>query len=472
MKRLIILFLLLGTIPAVSFGQNDSTYFLQGNIRNYDQSSFNLVNEGFFEWKDYNILVDNKGNFSKKIRTEGIQNFILRLNNETITLFAVPGDTITLKWDNKNIAKTLTVRGKSKERTMELQTKIELFYLAQKISDGPDQKTSDTAKYRAINNAFNQEIMYIHGVPHTENFDKIAYDIYYKYMNMLLSARLHDKFKLTITDNLVRDAINKKIPTVLLDYKLINEFAFNKSALYRKFIYDWVRLYRIFDGAVAINSIKSNHVKTHYLLGQAVIDIQRIKDWYAAVLIKDGFESSEFSNTVEIYNQYLQEGKTPEFKVQLTKYYTNLKNLSPGQSAPGFSLKDMDGNTVSLNDFLGKLVYIDFWGVHCGPCRKDILDNGFAVHEKYKDKEVVFVNICTDETEKPWKKATGSLNLKGVNLIVEKPNDSAVSKDYNVNSIPRYVLVGKDGKIILSTAPGLWELARETENILDVSLKN
>ncbi|MEJ7558075.1 MAG: TlpA disulfide reductase family protein [Pedobacter sp.] len=295
----------------------------------------------------------------------------------------------------------------------------------------------------------------------------------YKYMGLLVDAKLIDKYKLTIADPIVKEALNKNISSSLLDYKLLNEIAFNKSTNYRKFLFEWIRFQGLFNGHLALEKSEQtpNFIKSQYLMGQAFLNIRRIRDWYGAMIIKDGFEGSEYTNTLEIYNRYLLETADSDLKKNLIKYYSNLKNLSVGQPAPGFTLNDTNGKMVSLSDFNGKVVYIDFWGVHCGPCRLDILENSAKVHEKYKEKDVIFLNICTDETEQPWKKAIASLNLNGVNLITENANNSGVSKDYNINSIPRYVVIDRGGKIVSSAAQGLWDLLPENENILDLALK-
>lgn len=463
-------------LPLLSNAQTDSTYLLRGNIKNYTDSYFEISNDGFFGSRAYNIVVDQKGNFSRRISTEGLQDLYIYLNDESIKLFVLPGDTITLNWDRKDFFNTLTVQSPSKERNMELNFMLERFRFnkAGKQAAKNDKKLGDSASFKLINAAYNADLVSLNKLVKTDNFDKMAYDCYYGHLNRLVFDRLFEKFKLSIEDKILQDSLAKKLPLIFLNYKILNEWAFVKSAEYRQFLYDWIRLYRIFDGSMSSagnTGRKANFLKPHYFLGQGLIDIQRIQDWYLAKLIKDGFQDSAFENAVEMYNRFMTDCKTPEFKEQLTKHYTSLKNLSPGQPAPAFALKDTNGKTVSLADLKGKVVYIDFWGVYCGPCRTDILNNGVAVHNKYKEMNVVFVNICVDETEVPWKKAIADLKLTGVNLIVDVPYNSKIEKDYNVNAIPRYVLIGKDGRIITSNAPGLWELIGTAENILDKSLK-
>jgi hypothetical protein len=80
-----------------------------------------------------------------------------------------------------------------------------------------------------------------------------------------------------------------------------------------------------------------------------------------------------------------------------------------------------------------------------------------ALHEKYKNKNIVFINICVDSDEKTWKGSIKELNFTGINLIAEGWIKPPVCKAYNVNGIPHYFLIDADGKIINNNSPTLSE---------------
>ncbi len=173
-----------------------------------------------------------------------------------------------------------------------------------------------------------------------------------------------------------------------------------------------------------------------------------------------------------MYKQAANTITAPYLKDTLQKFYTAIKRLKPGNPAPGFSLKNDQGKLVSLSDFKGKVVYIDFWGVGCGPCIYDIKNHVPQLHEHYKGKDVVFISICVDSKEKEWKEALKQYKLDGVNLTAEGWVDHPVCKAYNINGIPHYVLIDKSGKISNNNAPWASHLDLASgKNAIDLLLK-
>ena len=70
-----------------------------------------------------------------------------------------------------------------------------------------------------------------------------------------------------------------------------------------------------------------------------------------------------------------------------------------GNTAPDFTLKDLNDNDVSLGDFKEKVILINFWATWCPPCKEEIPSLN-QLYEKYKDKDFVLISISTDDSKK------------------------------------------------------------------------
>tara|TARA_Y100000385_G_C12998505_1_gene596046 strand:+ start:849 stop:1241 length:393 start_codon:yes stop_codon:yes gene_type:complete len=111
-------------------------------------------------------------------------------------------------------------------------------------------------------------------------------------------------------------------------------------------------------------------------------------------------------------------------------YYLKLKKVEKGFQSPSFSMKDINGNLVSLSDFKGKLAQIDFWATWCAPFMAEIPDLK-KTEEYFAGKEIVFVSISIDNQKESWKKMIEEKEMRGVQLFADDPNDPFI-KAYDV----------------------------------------
>lgn len=111
--------------------------------------------------------------------------------------------------------------------------------------------------------------------------------------------------------------------------------------------------------------------------------------------------------------------------------------------APNFTLKDLEGKEISLSDFRGKWVILDFWGSWCPWCIK-----GFPelkeTYEEYK-KELEVIGIDCNESEADWRAGVKKYELPWVNVY--NPSDSNVTSEYGVQGYPTKAIVDPEGKI-------------------------
>ena len=168
----------------------------------------------------------------------------------------------------------------------------------------------------------------------------------------------------------------------------------------------------------------------------------RVLYWFLAGELMDGIRSGHEAYVDARWQYFEQSNPFPEYTKALQAEMNRLLTLQPGQPAPDFTLKDLDDRPVSLSQFKGKVVLLDFWASWCGPCITD-----FRILRKIKERmatqPVVFLNISKDMDEGAWKQAIAKHEIKGVHVRSEQ-----VAQAYNVSGIPRYYLVDPQGLIV------------------------
>lgn len=120
-------------------------------------------------------------------------------------------------------------------------------------------------------------------------------------------------------------------------------------------------------------------------------------------------------------------------------------NSSDNKRAPEFSLKTLEGKTVKLSDYKGKIVIIDFWATWCPPCRKGIPD--LVDLQKTYSKDLVVIGISLDQ-DRTIKDLKPFIQNYGINYPVVL-GDEKVVRDYGgVNAIPTSFIVDQKGFIV------------------------
>lgn len=123
------------------------------------------------------------------------------------------------------------------------------------------------------------------------------------------------------------------------------------------------------------------------------------------------------------------------------------------KEAPNLTMNDLNGKPVSVSNFKGKWVLIDFWASWCGPCRQEN-PNVVRAYNKFKDKNFTILGVSLDEDKSAWQKAITKDNLTWTHMSDLKQWESAAVKAYGIEGIPFNVLVDPAGKIIASSLRG------------------
>jgi peroxiredoxin len=460
-------------------------FVIKGKVKNFTDPMFDFGITSYFSNTGNSVVVKADGTFEQKFPVQHRQDIYLYLNNDAITFTVTNTDTLFLTWDEADFKNSFSIKGKNQLRTNELQNQWRLYNRFRKplmemmtsLYNNQNADLTPEKKYLQVNTLFNQNVQAAldSSAFISAGTEHLITGLYFDYSEFLWNLRLMPQYKLTLAldSNRIQKVLN--LGPSVPNYNQLNDTWFWNVPSYRSFIFNYIRFYKPFNTTVttadASNRKKFDPTQDNYYLAQANIDLLNVKDWFITYCIMEGFQYYSFDNAERVYDQFKTTCQTPYLKDTLQAYYTAVKRLKPGMPAPAFSLKNEKGQTVSLSDLRGKVVYIDFWGVGCGPCIYDIKNHVPQVHERYKKKDVVFVNICVDAKEKNWKDALTKYKLDGVNLIAEGWTGHPVCKVYNVGGIPHYVLIDKAGKLVDNNAPGPGRMDESGDNALDRLLK-
>ncbi len=160
-------------------------------------------------------------------------------------------------------------------------------------------------------------------------------------------------------------------------------------------------------------------------------------------------------NSEELYKAIMEISTDEDLKARLTTQYELILKLAKGKDSPTFeNYENNAGGTTSLSDLKGKYVYIDVWATWCKPCIAEI-PSLKKVEAQYHDKNIEFVSISID-VEKDhdlWKQMIKDENLGGIQLFADANWGSKFAVDYQIQGIPRFILIDPEGKIVNSFAP-------------------
>ncbi len=132
-----------------------------------------------------------------------------------------------------------------------------------------------------------------------------------------------------------------------------------------------------------------------------------------------------------------------------------------GKLAPDFQLSDLDGQSVSLSDFRGQPVLVNFWATWCGPCRYE-MPFLQRIHEEQAVNGLVVLGVNLGESPDEVREFMGEFGLSFTTLLDSRQE---VGLMYNVRAIPTTLLIDGNG-VIRDRKVGAFTTMKEIENAL------
>jgi thiol-disulfide isomerase/thioredoxin len=157
--------------------------------------------------------------------------------------------------------------------------------------------------------------------------------------------------------------------------------------------------------------------------------------------LKTDFQGTQFVALIE-----RQEAKAAESKkIQ--------DSLAIGTKFPGFDEQDVNGKPISVSNYKGKVVMVDFWATWCGPCRGEI-PNVVATYQKYHNKGFEIVGVSLDQDKQKLLDYTQQQNMAWPQFFDGQGWNNKLAVKYGIESIPASFLLDGNGNIIAKNLRG------------------
>jgi len=408
----------------INSNQNLDTIYLKTHSRFYLTSQEKL---------NYKIPINSKGEFSlDSIIQKGY--YELFVDDKTISLFFKQEFNLNIEINNSNIK----IKGKGATENLYLQEKKDLesrlasinyyqyfSHLSENeflmLADSIKMLRSDLIyKYKLPNEDFKfLEESYVE-IDRAHKFIKYPFTREMNDTNYVPSVKYPDYFKnLNINDE-------RLIEIPLFNMLLWSDVQLRSQAL-KNLTYD--RSLNALRLAVSDKSIITNTTVKE----QLIFTIANF--------------SMEHTDSLDLFYKTFEDfTKNKNNLSKIIAKYHSLKGLGKGNNLPDFKFYDKNDKLVSLESLKGNVLFIDVWATWCKPCIKEIKPSN-KLQAKLLDKNIKFVNICIESKKDSWLGIINDNEFNGINLFCPKEKEEEFKRNYLIESLPRYIIVDKNGII-------------------------
>lgn len=365
-----------------------------------------------------------------------------------ITLYLQPGDNLDVKFNARDVVKTIKFKGKGEAENTYLREQ-EYEY---EEDDGwqvlPDNIYLGEEKFARFldNRKKSQEKFlerYLAKHPISETFELYAKaQIEFTWANDRLT---YPDLREQIVINEKRLALAPSYYNFLEQLNLNNPAAFI-SPVYNEFVNNYLEHL-----AAAANVKRTSEEYYYTLFNLAKTKLQgEARNLAQGQILLESCRQGHIGFTERMLADWSQRNTNPVFAAAVSKAYEANKRFAMGALAPDFKAVTFNGDTLQLSDLKGKLVYVSFWQTECGLCLMD-MPHGQELAKNMEGKDIVFLQIGMDKDEKTWRNMVAKKKLLGTH-VYGKSFGQDLAALYGIKEAPAYFLIGEDGTF-LTTKP-------------------
>mgnify|MGYP005755251277 CR=1 FL=1 len=384
------------------------------------------------------------GSFRLEVPVNGATVAELLHDDEVVPVYLEPGFELNLTFNGDRFLKSLKFEGKGASENNYLVQytrrfdEVEEYQVMPDNIKLPEKEFTAFLEYRKKDQLKNLE-KYTAKNPLSERFRKFALaEINFGYANDKITYQ-------SLRERTLMTARLQKPSAEFYDFLSQLDMHSTENLLSYTFV-SFLRNYTTYyTNETGLQETDKAYFKTAYTIAGQKLQGQ-VKSVAQAHILKQSIQVGHLKYTNEMLQDFRASNKSPELEAYFAKLYSQHKEFAIGSPAPDFQLKDMNGAGVSLSDFKGKVVYLNFWSTSCGLCMVE-MPNMQQLTSQLKDKDVVFLNVGMDEDEANWKKTVTGRKLQGVHVYT-KGMDAELVKRYNLKDIPAYFLIDEEGNFI------------------------
>lgn len=171
------------------------------------------------------------------------------------------------------------------------------------------------------------------------------------------------------------------------------------------------------------------------------------------------FQHNSFGTIEEINSikdklaKYDENAKQSAFYDRMQETLLGFEKCAIGHEAPEIAGVDTLGNVVTLKDFRGKYVLVDFWSSGCGWCRKET-PNIWKVYNDFKEKKFTVLGVSSDYKKEDWINAIHEDKSYWDQILIKKEDIKSTMNRYCIVGIPHIILVNPEGVIVAKELRG------------------
>lgn len=458
----LLVFILIGT---VAYGGTKATAIVKGKILSPRSETIKLETIADYithEPMNYSLDVKSDGTFQFEVSVNAPKKATLYHGNGSIEIFLEPGEILEMSFDAWDITATIEFKGKTADNNAYLNlfnqrfSRINDDYVIYKMASlDSDKFQTLMRKKRQEKNAFFQ--MQKKHFEFTKDFaDYAEADIEYWWAHHLMRYRWENAYYNDIPPPL---DLPVDYFAFLNEVQISNDNAINNQ----KYLF-FLEQYLEFQNARTKRIVGPGWKPPKYRGAEQYLE--GTAKYF--ILATEFYLKCKSGQTYTIGNdvrRFLEECPDENYKDIVRTAYKKADGLEAGTPAPKFTLIDAQGRNVSLDDFQGKVVYMDFWATWCNPCTYEIKKSK-ELKKRFQGRDVIFLYISLDTNPNSWRNFLAKEQPAGIHLFAKNVYESPVAQLYGVRGLPSFFLIDKEGNLARvpakrSSEPGVYNEINE-----------